>query len=98
MEAIILSSKQYEAIMTKFSLVESHIEKMSGFNFKSIVDNDMFCKLMNISKQTSQNWRDNGLIGYSQIGHKIYFTRDDIELFIKNHHVKAFKVPEMLSA
>jgi hypothetical protein len=90
MEAIILSSKQYEAIMNKFNLVEEHIEKMSGFNFRSIVDNDEFVKLMGISKKTAQNWRDNGLVSYSQIGHKIYYSRTDIEQFITNHHVVAF--------
>lgn len=90
MEAIILSSKQYQTIIAKFDLVEQHIEQMSGFNFRSIVDNDEFVKLMGISKKTAQNWRDNGQISYSQIGHKIYYSRTDIEQFIANHHVKAF--------
>lgn len=92
MEAIILSSKQYHAIMTKIDLVESNIEKMSGFNFRSIVDNEEFIKLMGISRKTSQTWRDRGLIGYSQIGHKIYYSRNDVEQFIQNHHVVPFGV------
>lgn len=92
MEAIILSSKQYNAIITKIDLVESNIEKMSGFNFRSIVDNEEFIKLMGISRKTSQTWRDRGLIGYSQIGHKIYYSRNDVEKFIQNHHVVPFGV------
>nr|WP_237267430.1 helix-turn-helix domain-containing protein [Tenacibaculum todarodis] len=40
---------------------------------------------MNISKRTAQHWRDSGLIGYCQIGYKIYYRLSDIlELLNKN--------------
>ena len=37
-------------------------------------DSQEFMLLMNISKRTAQQWRDNNTIGYSQVGNKIYYT------------------------
>jgi hypothetical protein len=48
-------------------------------------DTQEFLQIMNISKRTAQHWRDSGLIGYSQIGYKIYYRLSDIlELLNKN--------------
>jgi hypothetical protein len=96
MEAIILSSKQFDSIMSKFDIVEQHIQKMTGFNFSSFIDNDEFIKMMNISKKTAQNWRDSGQISFSQIGHKIYYTQTDIANFLASHHVVAFNQPQIV--
>lgn len=49
--------------------------------------NDEFMDLMNISVRTSQLWRDQGLISYSQISGKIYFRMSDIQkLLDENYH------------
>lgn len=46
-------------------------------------------KLMNISKETAQEWRDSGFIGYSQMVDKIYYRLSDIqEVLIENYHPK----------
>ena len=89
--AVIMSASQFDSLNERLSLLEQHLKEMSGFNFNLIIDNDEFIKQMGISKTTAQSWRDKGLISYSQIGHKIYYTLDDVEQAIKNHHVKAFQ-------
>ena len=49
--------------------------------------NDEFMDLMSISVRTSQLWRDQGLISYSQISGKIYFRMSDIQkLLDENYH------------
>jgi hypothetical protein len=53
----------------------------------SFVDNETFVDLMCISKRTAQSWRDKGLITFSQIGSKIYYTQEDINNFFKEHKV-----------
>lgn len=37
------------------------------------------CKLLNISKRTLQHYRDTGVLPFSQIGHKCYYRREDVE-------------------
>ena len=51
-------------------------------------DSQEFLQIMNISKRTAQSWRDSGIIGYSQIGYKIYYRLSDI-LDLLNKHFKA---------
>ena len=41
-------------------------------------DTQEFLQIMNVSKRTAQHWRDSGLIGYCQIGYKIYYRLSDI--------------------
>jgi hypothetical protein len=47
--------------------------------------------LMKISKRTAQDWRDKGMITFSQVGNKFYCRMEDIELMVLNHQKKAFK-------
>ena len=42
---------------------------------------------MKISKRTSQAWRDEGKIAFSQVGGKIYYKMSDVnELLSKNYN------------
>lgn len=48
------------------------------------------CQLLNVSKRTLQNYRDKGILAYSQVAGKIYFKASDIEAHLKKHYVKTF--------
>ena len=50
-----------------------------------IYDNSDFIRLMNISKRTAQDWRDEGLITFSQIGSKIYYRQEHVKEFMDTH-------------
>ena len=47
------------------------------------------CKLLNISKRTLQHYRDTGVLPFSQIGHKCYYRREDVELLIQTKSEKS---------
>jgi len=55
-----------------------------------IFDNQDFIQIMNISKRTAQEWRNENLIGYSQIGGKVYYRLSDI-IELLNRFYKPFK-------
>lgn len=48
----------------------------------------LVCNLLSISKRTIQSYRDNGTMPYSQIGHKCYYKRSDIENLIEKSRIK----------
>lgn len=50
------------------------------------------CQLLKISKRTLQAYRDNSVLGYSQVGGKIYFRASDIEEHLKNHYHQSSNV------
>jgi hypothetical protein len=50
--------------------------------------NEAVCKLLQILPRTLQSYRDNGILPYSQIGHKCYYRTADIEQFINGQEIK----------
>ena len=48
------------------------------------------CQVLKISKRTLQEYRNRGVLSFSQINGKIYFCATDIEEHLKSHKVKAF--------
>ena len=49
-------------------------------------NNQEFMKLMDISKRTAQDWRDKKIIGYFQIGNKIYYRLSDIKVLLNENY------------
>lgn len=45
---------------------------------------------LDVSTAVLKKWRDSGLLGYSQINNKYYYSRDDIVEFMKTTHYEAF--------
>ena len=54
------------------------IKKQENIFEKVIIDNDEFQRLFKISPGTAANWREKGLIAYSQINNKIVYKIEDI--------------------
>lgn len=91
MEAIILTKDQFQQIQEQLDEIK-HVLAEKQKNLKDIfVDNQDFIQMMNISKRTAQTWRDEGIIAFSQIGHKIYYRTSDIQKLIDKYHNPAFK-------
>lgn len=51
------------------------------------LDNEDACKLFKVTKRTLQNYRDNFLIPYSQIGKKILYKASDLKKVFEAHYV-----------
>jgi hypothetical protein len=76
MEAVILSKEHYDALQTDLKEIKTHVKKITVPN-QAFVDNKQFTKLMGVSFRTAQTWRDEGKIGFSQEGKKIYYRLSD---------------------
>lgn len=90
MQVFQLSEEEYKNILTEISELKTLIQS-SPWNRQPIIDNEEFMNLMKISKRTAQFWRDNGMVTFSQIGHKIYYRMEDMEQMVLNNQNKAFK-------
>lgn len=51
------------------------------------IESDEARKLLGVSQKTWQNYRDQRLIPFSQIGRKIYVNRADLDAFLRNHRI-----------
>jgi len=95
MEAVILSKEHYDALQTDLKEIKTHVKKITVPN-EAFVDNKQFTKLMGISFRTAQTWRDEGKIGFSQEGKKIYYRLSDIEKFLEDRHKQPFAISKKL--
>jgi hypothetical protein len=57
---------------------------------KVIIDNDEFQRLFKISPGTASNWREQGLIAFSQINNKIVYKIEDVNKMLDDNY-RSFK-------
>lgn len=57
---------------------------------KPVFTNQEAMDIMGIASATLKMWRDNGLIGYTQVGKIYLYSREDIDKFLKDHHFDTF--------
>jgi len=92
MEALIMSKAQFEEFTNSLKAIEEKVNNIGKSDKDQFVDNQEFIQLMKISKRTAQAWRDEKVIGYAQIGNKIYYKVGDIEDLLERNYHRAFKV------
>jgi len=82
---------QFEKLLSK---IDSHFATFANnieFADDPIIDNFRFIELMGISSKTALNWRDKGIISYSQVNNKIFYRKSDIIELLNKYHVKSSK-------
>ncbi len=79
----------------KLDELRTHIELILE-NFRPVLNGEIYlsgeevCKLLHISKRTLQQYRDDNILPYVQIGGKIIFRQSDIlELLERNYNTNS---------
>ncbi|KAA6333051.1 hypothetical protein EZS27_018500 [termite gut metagenome] len=86
MEIVNIEARTFEAMATRFEHFAQRMDSLcAGQNkeLKKWLDNQEVCMILNISKRTLQTYRNNGILPYSQINHKIYYKPEDVERVMK---------------
>ena len=89
MDVLIISKQAVETIQKELEAIKTHMRNITS-PAENFIDNKAFVELMGVSFRTAQTWRDEGKIGFSQEGKKIYYRMSDIETFMENHHKRPF--------
>lgn len=86
MEIKMIEGKTYDRIKQCLKDLLARTQKLQP---KSVDEewytNQDVCRLLRVSLRTLQNYRDKGLIPYSQIGHKCFYKIKDVELFLEKN-------------
>lgn len=92
MNVQLMTEDQYKVLVTKLENLTKAVENLELRKCTDqLLDSQSFERLLGISKSTAQSWRDQGMIAFSQIGTKIYYKMEDVEMFLKAHKNPAFK-------
>ena len=89
METVLISKANYEVIKKTLDVIREEVSKINSPS-EHFIGTEEFIKLMKISPRTAQVWRDEGRIGFSQQGKKIYYRMSDIDRFLDVHYKKPF--------
>ncbi|GAB2960611.1 hypothetical protein GCM10027048_30530 [Hymenobacter coalescens] len=93
MQVIVLQSEAYDQLQQNtFAYVRKLMEQERKKSVIEWLDNNEAAGLLKVTKRTLQNWRDEGLIGFSQVHGKIYYNREEIDRMLLKHHNKSFRV------
>jgi hypothetical protein len=84
MEVITIESEAFKKIMERLDRLEESLQKAPQPSEKQWLNNKEFCEYLGISKRTAQNYRDTGVIPFSQIGSKIYYQLSDVLFLLEN--------------
>ena len=90
MDIIAIEEKTFEQMMQRLADFSKEVKELyqDGKANTEWLDNQDVCRLLSISKRTLQSYRDNGTMPYSQIGHKCYYKKSDIENLIEKSRIK----------
>lgn len=75
-----------EAISQKLAVngANSNVQPTKLYN------NKQACEYLNVCSKTLQNYRDNGMIAFSQTGRKINYTQENLNDFLQNNKKETF--------
>lgn len=87
MEVVTIEKDTFEEIKQEICEIDSMAEDLLK-KFKPAqtqwLDHENVCLMLNISKRTLQNYKDQKIIPYTRISRKSYFKLSDIEHFLNN--------------
>lgn len=96
MEVVTIQSDAFKQIMDRLTSLESyfnHVAKKMPLS-EQWLDLEDTCKFLKVSKRTIQNYRNQGILTFSKVSGKYYFSASALEEHLKNHSHKAFNKPK----
>ena len=95
MEILIIQKEAFEEMAAKFSRFSDRVNellaKQGGKSLNRWMDNQEVCQQLNISPRTLQDYRNNGIIAYYQLGGNILYKESDIESMLAANYREAFR-------
>ena len=89
MSRMTLSPGEVQAFYDKLEDIEKLVREQKPQLEDSILGTEGVMNLLNVSRRSLQNWRDNGLIEYSAVNGKFYYRVSAINKMLDNHLQKA---------
>ena len=85
---LVVPHEEWQSLHEKLDRLTEIIERSQNVNSGSEwLESEDARKLLGVSPKTWQNYRDQRLIPFSQIGRKIYVNRADLDNFLHKHRI-----------
>lgn len=77
--------QQNNTIISQTAISEQKHQSVLGDDW---LDNEEVCLLLKVTKRTLQNYRDNFVLPYSQIGKKILYKASDVQAILEKNYIQ----------
>ena len=88
MEIISIEKKTFEELVSHLGQFVKRMDNINrqrcGRRMSNWMDNQDVCQALKISPRTLQDYRNNGILPYRQLGGKILYRESDIERVLQN--------------
>ena len=92
MTMVMIPQEQWQSLNNKLDRLAEMIENRNATDRNAEwLESEAARKLLGISPKTWQNYRDQRVIPFSQIGRKIYVNRADLDTFLHRHRIGEVK-------
>lgn len=89
---LVVPLEEWQSLHEKLDRLTELVERsQSAASNADWLESEEARKLLGVSPKTWQNYRDQRLIPFSQIGRKIYVNRTDLDAFLRQHRIQAIK-------
>lgn len=85
---LLIERSDLDALRQEIRELKQLVESQQGKSLEWISSSDV-PDYLGISRRTWQNYRDNKLIAFSQIGRKIWVKRSDLDAFIERCYMQS---------
>lgn len=90
MKHYLLTEDETNIILQELQEVKKILETIKGdtAQYEKLYTTNELASILHVTTRTIQNWRDQKLISFVQIGSKVLFKAEDVDDFLMNHHIK----------
>lgn len=85
---VMLPQEEWQSLNDKLDRLAEMIENRNASDRDTEwLESEAARKLLGVSTKTWQNYRDQRVIPFSQIGRKIYVSRADLDTYLRRHRI-----------
>ena len=84
----IITRQEIMVVEQKLDRLIELVQESDALGDKKIYSTQELAKKLSVSTKTIQNWREQHLMEFSQVGHKIFYTGKAVEEFLASHSIK----------
>ena len=89
---LVVPREEWQSLHDKLDRLTELVERnQSTASSADWLESEDARKILGVSPKTWQNYRDQRLIPFSQIGRKIYVNRADLDAFLRKHRIPSVK-------
>ncbi|MEO8148556.1 MAG: helix-turn-helix domain-containing protein [Bacteroidia bacterium] len=87
MHTFTFSETEYQDLLKRLDEINHKLLEKQKVT-QEIYDNADLMKLLKVSRRTLSTWRSEQLLEFSQVGSKLYYTKDSVENFLSRYRIK----------